>query len=66
MSYSETGLLADPSFRRERARKAAAARTTTDHYIAKLVEAAPPLTDEQRAKLSALLRPVNQTEARAA
>jgi hypothetical protein len=55
-----------PEVRRERARKAgrasAAARMSVDHYIAKLVEAAPPLTDEQRAKLSVLLAPAGGAE----
>jgi hypothetical protein len=43
--------------REDRARNAANARLTTDHYIQKLLAAWPPLTDEQRAKLRPLLRP---------
>jgi hypothetical protein len=52
-----TGKLADPDFRRERARKASLARNTVDAHIRALVDAAPPLTAEQRDKLAMLLRP---------
>ena len=31
---------------------------TADEYIAKIVAAAPPLTDQQRTALAELLRPV--------
>jgi hypothetical protein len=48
---SYTGKLADPSFRRERARKAAAARLSIDHHIDKVVEAGPTLTTEQLDRL---------------
>lgn len=58
--------LDDPQWRRERARKAARARTTVDAHIRALVDAAPPLTGAQRAKLAALLAPVDTQEARAA
>lgn len=51
------GSITDPEFRHRRAAHAAKARTGVDYYITKLVEAAPPLNDEQRAKLSALLAP---------
>jgi hypothetical protein len=34
-----------------------------DERIARLAEAAPPLTDEQRARLSALLRPTTSVPA---
>lgn len=52
-----SGKLSDPVWRRERARKAALARTTVDAHIRALVDAAPPLTDEQRNRLAALLAP---------
>lgn len=50
-----SGKLADPEFRRERARNASLARNTVDAHIRALVEAAPPLTTEQKARLAALL-----------
>lgn len=53
---TENRKLDDPDWRRNRARKAAAARTTVDYYVRQLVEAAPPLTAEQRDKLVLLLR----------
>jgi hypothetical protein len=49
------GSSSDPDFRRRRAQWAAKARTTTDAHIRALVEQAPPLTTEQRARLAALL-----------
>lgn len=49
------GKLADPDFRRERARTAALARTSLDHYVRTIVDRAPELTDEQRARLATLL-----------
>lgn len=49
------GKLADPEFRKERARKARAAQESVDFYIKKLVDAAPPLSEQQRARLAALL-----------
>lgn len=52
-----TGKLADPDFRRERARNASLARNTVDAHIRALVDAAPPLTAEQRDQLALLLRP---------
>lgn len=54
MEYS--GKLADPEWRKERARKGGRARHTLDIYIASLVERAPELTDEQKDKLRDLLR----------
>jgi len=45
----------DPKFRHRRAQWAARARTTTDAHIRALVEQAPPLTAEQRARLAVLL-----------
>jgi len=50
-----TGSISDPDFRHRRAEHAARARTTVEHYIDKLVDAAPPLTDDQRHKLALLL-----------
>lgn len=55
------GKLADPAFRHERARKAARARTSIDHYVRAIVDRAPELTDEQRARLAALLPPSTST-----
>ena len=49
--------LDDPKWRTARARKARAAQLNPDYYIKKLVDAAPPLTAEQRARLAALLGP---------
>ena len=51
---------ADPEFRRARARKAAKARTSLDHYVAKIVEAAPALTDEQIDRLRQLIPAVDR------
>jgi hypothetical protein len=45
----------DPVVAHERAKKAAYARTTVDHHIDKLVDAAPPLTPEQRDRLATIL-----------
>lgn len=64
MPYS--GKLADPSFRSERARAAALTRTTLDHHIQRLVDAAPQMTEEQRARIAALLAPNSASEASAA
>lgn len=50
------GKLADPAFRRERAVKAARARTAPDAHIKALVAAAPTLTSEQWNRLALLLR----------
>lgn len=55
-----SGKLADPGFRHRRARDAARARTSVDHHISKLVDAAPELTSEQRSRLATLLRPVSE------
>jgi hypothetical protein len=55
MPASLTGKLADPAFRTERARRAAATRTSLDHHIQKVVDAAPTLTAEQIERLRALL-----------
>lgn len=43
----------------ERARKARAAQLSVEHYVQKIVERAPELTDEHISKLRTLLRPVN-------
>jgi hypothetical protein len=45
-----------PERRTERARRAALARTSVDHYIKALVDRAPELTAEQRDRLALLLR----------
>lgn len=50
-----TGSVQDPEFRKRRARHAAKARTSLDHYVRQVVERAPELTDEQRRRLAALL-----------
>jgi hypothetical protein len=50
------GPLSDPAVRRERARRARAAQTTIDYYVAKVVERAPELSQAQRNRLSVLLR----------
>ena len=55
-----TGSIGDPDFRRRRAEHAARARTTVEHYIDKLVDEAPPLTDDQRHKLAQLLAPAGR------
>jgi hypothetical protein len=47
MPYSETGLLADPHFRTERARRAAAASNSGKGAITRFLRALPELTDEQ-------------------
>jgi hypothetical protein len=49
------GKLADPEWRRERARKARAAQTPLDHHVNKIVESAPALTPEQCDRLATLL-----------
>ncbi|WP_158681142.1 hypothetical protein [Streptomyces viridochromogenes] len=48
----------DPEFARDRARKARAAQLSVDHYVKKIVDRAPELTDEHIEKLRTLLRPV--------
>ena len=48
--------IADPEWRRWRARKAALTRTTIDHHIDRIVAAAPTLTREQRDRLAVILR----------
>lgn len=52
-----TGKLADPAWRAERARKAAAARTTTDAHIKAVVDRASDLTPAQRERLALALHP---------
>lgn len=56
-SESLTSVEADPAFRRERARKAARARTSLDYYVAQVVEAAGELTPAHLERLRALLPP---------
>jgi hypothetical protein len=57
MSRPATGKLADPAWRAERARKAAAARTTLAAHVQAVVDRAPELTDAQRERLALLLHP---------
>lgn len=49
------GKLADPEWRRERARRAGVARQSLDAHIAAVVRRAPALTPEQIARLRAVL-----------
>jgi hypothetical protein len=53
--HTTSGKLADPTFRVERARKAAQASHTLDAYIKAIVNRAPELTPAQRARLAVLL-----------
>jgi hypothetical protein len=53
--HGPTGKNADPEFTRARARKAVAARESTDNLVRKLIERAEQLTPEQLDKLAALL-----------
>lgn len=53
--HTNSGRLADPEFRRARARKAAAARHSLDTYVKAVVDRAPELTPQQRARLATLL-----------
>jgi hypothetical protein len=55
-----TGSITDPEFRRRRAAHAAKTRTSVDHYIEKVVEAAPTLTADQVERLRSLLAPVEE------
>jgi len=52
-----TGKLADPEWRRQRAKKASDAAHSVDAHIKALVTAAPKLTPDQRARLAEVLRP---------
>lgn len=56
MPYSETGLLADPNFRRDRARKAAAVRNSLTYFVARVLERADELTPDHRTALALTLR----------
>jgi hypothetical protein len=58
-TYQRTGLNIDPTFTRERARKAGRAAHSVDAHIRALVDAAPTLTAEQRDRLATLLRPTH-------
>lgn len=53
------GELTDPEWRRERAGKARAEQPSIDHYIARLVGAAPALNAEQRDRLASLFSGVD-------
>lgn len=50
-----TGKLADPVFRRERARKARAAQTSPQNAARRLVESWPELDEATKAEVRALL-----------
>lgn len=54
-TYAPDSPLADPEFRRERARKGGHARNGPDATIKRLESLASDLTDEQRARLAAIL-----------
>jgi hypothetical protein len=56
MPYSQTGRLADPEFRRDRARKAGASRTTVAYHVTRIVERAAELTADQRTALNRAMR----------
>ncbi|MFI8529059.1 hypothetical protein ACIGMX_02230 [Streptomyces aquilus] len=46
-----------PEAAHERAKKARAAQLSVDHYVQKIIDRAPELTDEHITKLRTLLRP---------
>jgi hypothetical protein len=50
------GKVRDPEWRSERGRRARAAQDSPDRLIAKIVDAAPELSQAQRDRLAALLR----------
>jgi hypothetical protein len=56
------GKLADPNFRRERARKAGLARHGVDAQIRALTASAPQLTADQVEALRRLLPPVDEDD----
>ncbi|HSL52010.1 MAG TPA: hypothetical protein VK878_23320 [Candidatus Deferrimicrobiaceae bacterium] len=55
MSKQYRGRLADPEFRRERARNAALTRDSADRFITKLEQRQAELTEEQRQRLISLV-----------
>lgn len=57
-----TGSITDPEFRHRRAVHAAKTRTSVDHYIEKVIEAAPALTGEQVERLRSLLTPIREAD----
>jgi hypothetical protein len=59
-----SGKLADPEFRKRRAKNAAETRTTLEHYVTKLVEAAPRLSAEQKSRLAIALLPAGASDDR--
>ncbi|MQA01739.1 MAG: hypothetical protein GEV07_03065 [Streptosporangiales bacterium] len=63
MPYSETGLLADPEFRTERARKAAVASNGAKGVITRFLGKLPELTDEQIETVRRALPPVDRNTA---
>lgn len=62
MPRKPTGVLLDPEFRRERARKAGQASHTTDHYIARPFKRVPEFTEAQRAEVTRLAELAALTE----
>jgi hypothetical protein len=55
MPRTPSGKLDDPAWRRERARIAGLSRTTLDYHVAKVLERAGELSDEDAARIRALL-----------
>jgi hypothetical protein len=53
--YYEVGKLADPEFRRDRAKKAAAARLSVETAVKRIVTRADELTEEHRRQLATIL-----------
>lgn len=51
-----TGTIQDPEFRHRRAKLAARTRTSLDHHIKKVVDAAPELTSDQRDRLALIFK----------
>ena len=62
VTYSPDSPLADPEFRRERARKAAHARFTSTNLIRRLAAMAGDLSDEERGQLVAILAAPRRSE----
>jgi hypothetical protein len=61
MGATFAGKLADPEFRKQRATDAANKRTTLAHHVQKVVDNAPQLSAEQRARIATALRPSSRT-----
>lgn len=56
--YVETGKNADPEFRRKRAQLASAAASSPETHAKRLAAQWPPLTEERRAAIVAILSPL--------